>query len=131
MKHFDTETTAKILADYENRSISTREIGEKYHIERADLARLAIANGIEPRAAGKMKNYKKPKGKRCPKCNKWIDIKGARYCCYCGTDIRSEVDLLIERQEKIFNIMQVIPANMRDDVQQTILDTVAYLKKER
>jgi predicted amidophosphoribosyltransferase len=86
--------------------------------------------GAEPRVA---KRFGKRKGKSesariCPKCRKTIEVKGARFCCYCGSDIRSSKELLIERIEGAMPNIIHLPINMRDDMQRLFIDVIKELK---
>lgn len=120
-----------ICEDYANRNIGTREICEKHGITGHTLTRVIIDNGLTPRRPGRIgEKHGKQSGRKCPKCRKMIDIKGARYCPFCAADMRTESELLIERQNKLFSIVQLLPTNARDEVQETILKTIEYLKKQ-
>ena len=122
------EERQKIFEEYCDRNITTTEIAERHSLRRSEIAHIAVEMGAEPRskkAYGKHKQHLHV----CPKCRKRIDVKGAKFCCFCGTDIRSEKDLLIERINKAFEIIPFLPEAERDELQKLFLDITAQLKK--
>ena len=96
---------------------------------RKEVTRVAVEMGAEPRR----KSYGKRRGNNaariCPKCRKVIEVKGAKFCCFCGADIRTEKELLIERVDKAFRVIQFLPASARDEMQQLFVDITEALKK--
>jgi len=66
----------------------------------------------------------------CPKCRKTVDVKGARFCCFCGADIRSNKELLIERIHNAMSVLMLLPNSHRDEIQRLFLDIKAELGKE-
>jgi hypothetical protein len=91
--------------------------------------------GAEPRLKtygnkyGKTGNNKTENNKRfCPKCKKSIDVKGAKFCCFCGSDIRSNKERLIERVEFAFADIQHMPQAARDNMQQLFIAIINELK---
>lgn len=124
------EMESEILRDYNDRNITMRELENKYHIHRAEIAWFAVEHGANPR---RPQMYGKKLGKRtkatiCPKCKKSIDVKGAKFCCFCGEDMRSAKDLLIERINKAMNLIAVFPSSARDEMQQLFIDTIKELE---
>lgn len=124
------EQKQAIFAEYSNRENKVADIADKYGITRGEATRGAVEMGAEPRRTNYGTRWTKKKAARvCPKCRKTIDVKGAKFCCYCGSDIRSNKELLIERAEKAFRNVQLLPANARDEMQTLLLDIIAELKK--
>lgn len=114
-----------LCEDYKNPNITVDEIAKKYGTYRTNVAHIAVEMGAEPRHNVGQGG----KGRVCPKCRKKIEVKGAKFCCYCGTDIRSAEELLIERVERACTVVLHLPENMRDEMQRLLLDVVATLKK--
>ena len=121
------EQKQAILEAYQNRENTVKQIAEKYKTNRKTITQIVIEQGGEPRRPNAL--GKRGKAKKCPKCRKKIEVKGAIYCCFCGADIRSKRDLLIERIEKAFGIIKFLPDNERDNVQQLFIDTINELKE--
>ena len=127
----EKELIPQILAEYQDRSVKVKDIERKYHIDTVSMGKILKENGIpyrRPNMAGKRNSQ--GGAKRCPKCHKHIQIKGAKFCCFCGADIRSQGELLIEKQTAILSVIELIPQNSRDEVRDTVLETIAYLEKE-
>ena len=125
------EQKIAIYEDYKDRSKTVREIAAKHGIAHIHVTRIAVEMGAEPRLAksyGVKRKTHSPTERVCPKCRKAIDVKGARYCPFCGTDIRSKKELLIERIENAMPLIMNLPTNMRDDAQKLFSDVIKELK---
>lgn len=125
------EQKQAICEDYKDRSNKVSELAKKYGVCTATIARIAVEMEAEPRVAklyGKRKRYS-PTARICPKCHKAIEVKGARFCCFCGADIRNNKERLIERIERAMPNIMHLPINMRDDMQQLFIDTINELKE--
>lgn len=78
-------------------------------------------NNVEPRRKG---NYpkggyqkKKAKTRRCPHCKANNNPAGAKFCCMCGADIRSEADIVLEKLDKAMTIcIRFLPTNLTEEV---------------
>lgn len=127
-----TEQTKKeIAALYADRSNRTHDIAAAYKISPAKLTQLILEMGMQPRCPAKLGSRGvKSKIKKCPKCRKLIEIKGARFCPFCATDIRSESEVLKERATWLWQIVGVIGQNDRDKARDIINDIIAYLDKQ-
>ena len=132
MKRIDKlteETKREISRLYANKENTVIEIANKYNINKSEVAQIAIEMGGQPRrskAFGKRKNGGKVK--ICPKCKKATDVKGARFCCYCGADIRSNIDILIERNEQLIKTLSQFPVNEREEIRDVILANIKALQ---
>lgn len=129
-----TEEQRKALCeDYKDRQKTVAEIAAKYGIAKASVTAVAVEMGAEPRCAA---SYGKPRklenrntaARVCPKCHKTIDVKGASFCCFCATDIRTSKELLIDRVKRSMPFIHHLPANMRDDMQRLLLDIIKELE---
>lgn len=132
MKQLTLEQKAELLQDYNNREIGVRELEAKYNLNRTDLCHLAVELGATPRRPSVYGTTRK-KGTQtvaCPKCKKRIEVKGARFCPYCGSDVRSEKDKLCERLENAIQYVNLLPTGSADEVRDTILDTIKELKRK-
>ena len=119
-----------IYNDYLNRQNKVGDIAAKYHIMRADVARIAVEMGAKPRCEkrfGKHNGESAKPARICPKCRKSIDVNGARFCCFCGSDIRTSKQICLEGLERIMPKIMHLPENMRDEFTQTILMTIKEL----
>lgn len=102
-----------------------KDIAERFGVAATYVSKKAKQMGATPRNKPRTKA-----GKHCPKCRKQIDVKGAKYCCFCGADIRSEQEILIERIYKALEVVGWLPQNARDETQKTLLDVIEVLKED-
>lgn len=126
---FTPEQIQAILEDYRDRNLTTKEIAKKHFISDGTLARIVEENN-EPlrRPSATTPRNRKSKHKSCPKCRKKIDLKGARFCPFCGADIRSENEVLAEKVIKQIELFKFLPETTRDDFVQTLNQAAAKLK---
>lgn len=106
------------------------EIAEAYGIGKSEVSRIAVENGATPRKP----NYYgigrkgKAKDKVCPNCKKTVAVAGAKFCCFCGADIRTKREILAEKQKRLLQHMILLPEAVRDECRDTILATIEELK---
>ena len=69
--------------------------------------------------------------RKCPKCGKVIEQSGARFCWYCGADVRTPKMAAIEGLERcvIGNLEMVTPA-VRDEMAEAVRYAIKLLKEE-
>jgi 5-methylcytosine-specific restriction endonuclease McrA len=67
--------------------------------------------------------------KTCPKCHRKIALSDAKFCCYCGADMRTEKDRLIERIRKGMELVSLLPSEARDEVQRLLIDVEKEIRK--
>jgi len=120
------ETKKEIAALYADKTNKVHDIADAYHITTAQVAKIAIEMGLPPR---RPKAMKENKSRKCPKCHSVIDLKGVKFCPFCGTDMRTERDILIEKLSIAQGvIIRGLPAGDRDDVRDTLNAVVKYLR---
>ena len=122
------EIKKAILEDYKNRNIKVHDIYKKYKINRRTLNNMLDETETPHRCPNKVGSRDK-KIKACPNCHRKTDIKGAKFCCFCGADIRDERDLAIEKIQRLYQSLMLLPASSRDEAQQIIKDIENYLRK--
>ena len=117
------ELKQQIANDYANHKNTVNALGAKYGLHRTQITRIAVEMGETPRrpnSYGRRGNG----AKVCPKCNKTIAINGAKYCCFCGEDIRSKQEMLCERIRAAIPCVVHLPENMRDEVRNVMLEAI-------
>lgn len=129
MRILTEETKRELLRDYEDKNITVAEISEKYGVGRAMVAQIAVELGGQPRCEKKYGKRHGIKSKVCPKCKKLIEVQGARFCCYCGADIRDNRDRLIEENERLLQRVCELPDSFRDDFRNILLANIEELKE--
>lgn len=126
MRKFSDEQVRQILIDYSDTSQSVTSIAQKYGTSPSHISHIVKSHGGELR----MPKHSYSKVIKCGKCYRKIEIKGAKFCPYCGADIRSEKDLILEKTNKLFSILGLLPESQRDPAQKIIRDICAYINKE-
>jgi hypothetical protein len=132
-KIFTDEVKAQICAEYQDKSILSTDILKRYKLTSKQFREIIDEAGIPPRSPSAWGRKKDLNGRIiknvCPKCKKELANKEARFCWYCGSDVRSEKQILIERLNKLAGLCDFIPAADRDEFIKTINDAVKELKK--
>lgn len=67
--------------------------------------------------------------KICPKCNRESG-REARYCYYCGSDIRSKEELLLLRVQELRGLIVHLPENTRGEFDAATREIMGYLKEK-
>lgn len=125
MKKLTEETKRTLIDLYENSDLTIAQIAERVGVSPNSVSNTVSRLGYPLR---RPKNAK-AKNKKCPKCKRQVDVKGARFCPYCGGDLRSENELLAERLEQILDHVGLIPDSRRDEYIAVINETMAVLVK--
>lgn len=122
---------------YMDNSVGVKEIAKTYQIDTSTVCRVAKQEGATPRypqiAANRSKTKRisiKKEAKKCKTCGKHVEIEGAKFCPYCGTDIRSPRELLAQRINAFAPKIRYLPENCRDELQNLFIDIKAELAKE-
>lgn len=126
-REFSEELKKTIDADYSDTNNKVTDIMEAYSLSSYTLKRILAEQGVELRQPQKGVRYNKTK--KCPKCRRKVELKGAKFCPYCGADIRSEKELLFEKVNKLFGMLMLLPASSRDEAQAIIREVSQYISK--
>ena len=125
------ETIRLIQSDYEHSDITREEICEKYGISCSTLSNYVKAFGFEPRQRRLVYPNKQEKNHTqtvlCTRCKKSVSVQGARFCPFCGEDIRSESMKVQDRLSSLVELTSLIPENARDTFVKTIRDAIRLL----
>ena len=114
-KTFTQEQINEILRMYKE-GTSLTEIATLFDTTNSYISYIANSNGLRRQAAHK---FSKTGGvKKCPKCHKKIDIKGARFCPFCATGIRSTKEIAIEKLYAIRKTVMLLPENCRAEFEE-------------
>ena len=86
--------------------------------------------GISDATVGKIiKERKASTAKICTKCLHESGT-GARFCFWCGNDIRSKEELLLLKVEKLRGMIVHLPENVRADFDADTREIMDYLKEK-
>lgn len=125
------ETIRLIQSDYEHSDITREEICEKYGISCSTLSNYVKAFGFEPRQRRIVYPNKPEKNHTqtvlCTRCKRTVSVHGARFCPYCGADIRTESMKVQDSLSSLLSITNLIPESYRDTYVKTIRDAIRLL----
>lgn len=129
MAKLTLEEKKEIMELYADRSNKAHDIAKAYGLDPRGLADIVIEMGGQTRRP-RTKQGARKKNKKCPKCHRVIELSGARFCPYCGNDIRTETEILIERATWLWQIVGIVGENDRDKARDIINELINHLKKE-
>ena len=125
------ETLRLIQSDYEHSDITREEICDKYGISFSTLTNYVNAFGFKPRQRRIVYQNKTEKNNTqtvlCTRCKKSVSVPGARFCPYCGSDIRTESMKVQDSLSSLLSITNLMPENARDSFVKTIRDAIRLL----
>lgn len=108
---------------------SYKEIKEATGCHSSTVQKVVKESGIMPR-----RTYtKKPNAERiCRKCRKHISVDGARFCPFCGSDIRSAKQITAEGLRKVLVVIcdMPMPTSLRDEYANTVRNAIKQLEEE-
>ena len=123
------EEKVDILKTYQNKEIKAHDIPKMYGISQQTMQAIVLELGGELRVPKMCKPRTKNGIKICSKCHKKVEIKGARFCPYCATDLRNQNEILAEKVERLKGLFVSIPETERDFFMQTLCEVNAVLLK--
>lgn len=93
---------------------------------------------LKPRRPGRKREKPEEPTKKtnvekiCPKCRKPIEVHGARFCPWCGADVRSERQIVAEGLERVLGVAcdMNVPADSKDRACNTLRNAIRLLKEE-
>ena len=118
---FTEDEKQRIIEDYQNPIFNVLEVRENYHINGIQLKEILDEYGIPNRMPRKKQNPEKQTPplknavRTCKKCGKKTDNAKAKFCCYCGADIRSQRQILVDRIQAFAPNVALLPNDTRDE----------------
>lgn len=107
--------------------MTVRDIAEMCGVTASSVSRIAKNMGAPVR---RPKIKVGQTAKTCTVCKKVIEVSGAKFCCFCGTDIRSPRELLIARLESAMPKLKFLPESDKDEMHTLFVDIRNELRKE-
>lgn len=124
------EKKLAIYYDYTEAKLPTREIVKKYSLSGHTLTKIITELGGAPRRPKACGERSKGKTPACPKCGRRIEVKGAKYCPFCGADIRTREALLIERLDAVISDTMLLPDGRRTKARDALLAAINYITEK-
>lgn len=122
-KIFTDEIIKQICESYANGE-KVSVIARQFNTSTSYVSRLANQHGYRRKT-----NTKANGSKVCPKCHKSISIKGARFCPFCASDIRSSKDIALEKVCSIRKFVMLLPDSCRNEFDEALNMVVKELSK--
>lgn len=121
-KIFTDEIIKQICEQYANGE-KVSVIAKQFNASTSYVSRLANQQGL------RRKTRVDGVAKVCPKCHKSIPIKGARFCPFCASDIRSSKDIALEKVCSIRKFVMLLPDSCRNEFDEALNMVVKELSK--
>lgn len=118
------ETKAEIAKMYSDKNNKIRDIVKQYGVSSNRVSAIAKEFGIPPR-----REPTNSKIKQCPQCHLGVSVTGALFCPYCGSDIRTEDEKLIDRVVWLLSIIHKVGINDQDKAKCVLSDVLKKLRK--
>lgn len=119
------ETKAEIAKMYSDGNNKVQDIAKMYGTSKGRVSTIAKEFGIPPR-----RKPSNSKIKRCPQCHSGVSVTGALFCPYCGSDIRTEDEKLIDRVVWLLSIIHKVGINDQNKAKCVLSDVLKKLRKE-
>ena len=139
MKKIDLtpEKIAEICELYEDKSLTMKQLELLLGMNKTTIRKIALEHGCATREPAKVGNVGTKKSTReskvtckCPNCHrKFEKVAFAKFCCFCGSDIRSKTQILAEDLEELTALVEYIPSQYRDKFRDTVLAAASELAK--
>ena len=127
---FTEEHTKDIIEKYQNKAIRVDDILSEYGISSSVLAKIIRENNIPFRRENLCNPRKRSTKKVCHWCKQAVNIPGAKYCPYCGRNIQTEGEIIIDKLTGLFPYGEHIPVNSREEYRLTLNKAIEYIKQE-
>ena len=118
----DEEKTA-IINDYTSGNMSYRDIAAKHHMTSHTLSVFLNENHV-PR------KRKRNITKKCGHCGAEFELRNAKFCSFCGRNIMTESEQLIEELKDKISLLEFLPSTERDDFRHVLLKAINYIKEK-
>ena len=115
-----TESQRQEIVNKYAEGVPTKEIADAYGVDQSYVSALANKGGY--RRSGKYIN----RGKTCPNC-KAKNPPIAKYCMFCGGDVRDEKQILIEKVEALRVMTVFLPDSARSEADEITCMVLKYL----
>lgn len=129
------EEEMAICEAYRDRRNTVLDIIDKFVIpDHRHLRKILDKYDVPPRktyAPRKKHTSLQTEQRKCPKCGKVIERENARFCWYCGADVRTPKMAAIEALDRcvLGNLELVTPA-VRDEMAEAVRYAIKLLKEE-
>jgi hypothetical protein len=136
-KKMSKETADGIARMYRD-GASYKEIRKEFGCADITIKKVAERYALPPRRCGwSVDTAAEPTKKTnvekiCPKCRKPVEAHGARFCPWCGSDVRSERQIVAEELERVLGVVcdMNVPADSKDRACNTLRNAIRLLKEE-
>lgn len=118
---YTQEQVDKVCELYES-GTKVSEIASIAGVEQSSVTKIAKRCGLSLRLPRNVQKLVK-----CAYCGEKL-TKGFRFCPYCGKDVRTRQDVLIEKLKDLLDVISLLPANCKDAARDTINSVISYIR---
>lgn len=120
---FTEEERTAIINDYTSGNMTFKDIIAKYHMTSNTLNVFLDENHV-PR------KRKQNITKKCGHCGAKVELRNAKFCPFCGHNIMTESEQLIEELRDKISLLELLPSTERDDFRNVLLKAINYIKEK-
>lgn len=99
------------------------KISKETGIEKSSISNIVKREGLQ------LRRKRKSMLLVCPNCKSKVEIKGAKFCPFCGNDVRNENEVLIDELRHCLYLIQNLPCGDEDTARKTIFKVIDKLKE--
>lgn len=125
MKTFYTQEQINRVCELYESGTRVSEIASIVGVEQSSVTKIAKRCGLSLRLPRNVQKVVK-----CSYCGEKL-TKGFRFCPYCGKDVRSQEDILIESLKDLIGVISLLPENCRDTARDTINSAIAFIEDNK
>lgn len=119
---FTEEEKTAIINDYTSGNMSYRDIAVKHHMASQTLSDFLDENNV-PRKRNRNIT------KKCGHCGAKFELRNAKFCPFCGHNITTESEQLMEELRDKISLLELLPSTERDDFRNVLLKAINYIKE--
>lgn len=99
------------------------KISKETGIEKSSISYIAKREGLQ------LRRKRNSTLLVCHNCKSKVEIKGAKFCPFCGNDVRNENEVLIDELRHCLCLIQNLPCGDEDTARKTIFKVIDKLKE--
>ena len=119
-----TEEQRNEIATLYEQGMGRIELSEKYGVTGPYISKISNARGVRRKKASIDSGEKK-----CPKCRANNPQK-ARFCMYCGVDVRDEKQIVTEQLARLREMVVLLPESVRGEADEITRKALRFFDRK-
>lgn len=120
---FTEEEKTAIINDYTSGNMTFKDISAKHHMT-SNMLNVFLDENRVPR------KRKQSTTKKCGHCGAKVELRDAKFCPFCGHNIMTESEQLIEELRDKISLLELLPSTERDDFRNVLLKAINCIKEK-